>query len=287
MAAARKGILGVLTLVAMLALAAPAAAQLSDKRARSLAVKLARQVASDREAVFWDLSPAVKVRSTRVVYLYFERTPDERFCSAKLVVTQSGRTRRAAMTAQRCKAVPEEVLGIERATRGAIRAVRAKSDDVKRSYDAYTEEADACIELEPPRAVQNDVERLLGAGLELALHEPVRAEFEAHVGALEEIGVKDRELAAGVISWRRWFRLLGTFPAPARNACDAVRRWASEDYAPEAAPVDFAELRATVEAYERQLRRMRRSSLRLIELGATPRVASVFVPEQMVIDAAL
>lgn len=283
----RKGIVGALTLVAMLALAAPAAAQLTEKRARSLAVKLARQVANERNAVFWGVSPSVKARPNRVVFIYDERTPDNRYCTAKLVVTQSARTRRATLSAQRCKPVPEEVLAIERTTRRSTRALRARTEDVKRSYDAFVEDTERCDELDPPRAVEGDVERLLGLGLELAILEPVAAELGAHVDALEAIGVQDPELVAGVVSWRRWFRLLGTFPAAARDVCDSLRRWAREDYARDAAPVDLGELRETVEAYERQLRRMRRASFRLIELGATPRVVSVFVPDQLVVAAAL
>jgi hypothetical protein len=283
----RKTLIGALALALSLVLAAPAQAALTEKRARSLAVKLARQVANDRDALFWDLSPAAKVRSTRVVFFYSERTPDQFFCTAKLVVTESGRTRRAALSSQRCRAVPEQVLEIERATRSTIRAVRARSTEVRRSFAAFERDSEECTDLEPPSAVADEIALLLAAGLELALHEPVLAELEAHASRLEAIGVSDRELAAGVVSWARWARVLRTFPPVARDACEEVRRWASEDYDPEATPLDFVDLNRAVEIYERQVRRMRRASVRLAELGASPQVVDAFTPEQLVVVWAL
>jgi hypothetical protein len=259
---------------------------LTEKRARGLAVKLARKVANDRDAVFWSLSPAVKVRSNRVVFLYSERTPDERFCNAKLVVTQSGRTRHAALAAQRCRPIPEEALAIERATRAAIRSVRPKVPDIRRSLAAHDREAERCAELDPPRAAAEDVELFLEAWLELALYEPILAELDQFAVALEAIDAKDETLAAGIVSWRRWLRLLAAPPAGAREACAELRRWAETGYADDEAPAGFTGLRTWNDAYARQLRRTSRATERLAALGIGARAATAFGPYGLTVIAA-
>ena len=282
--------LGALALVVAVALVAPGAAQaapLTEKSARGLAVKLARKVATNRDAVSWSVSDAVKVRSNRVVFLYEERTPNQRHCTAKIAVTQSGARRSAVLSGTLCTAVPDEVLAIERATRAAIRALRPKADDVRRSIDAYERDAEDCESLEPPRTVRADVRRLIEAGLELAAYDRVLAELDSHVSALEATGARDATLAAGIVSWRRWLDLLRSTPPIAREACDAVLRWAQESYAPAAAPVDFDELSAMAEATARQTRRMLRASVRLDQLGATDQVVGAFSPYGLLVLAAI
>jgi hypothetical protein len=280
---ARIAILGALALVMAVGAAPPAAAQSSEERsARKLAVKLARTVAADRGAVFWDLSPAVKVRSNRIVFLYSERTPDEFFCTAKLVVTRSGRTRRAELASQRCRAIPEEALAVEREIRSAIRAVRAKRSDVARSLREYELEMERCDELEPPLAVRGDIDLFIDAGLELSIFEPALPELDRFVAALEAIGASDPVLRAGIVSVRRWLALLGQAPAGARESCAQVRSWARAGYSDDEAPAGLRDVRVWTATYERQIRRMLRAIGRLAQLGLSERTAGAFLPHDLV-----
>lgn len=293
---ARMAILGALALVMAMGPLSPAAiavppqagvyeaqaSALTEKSARKLAVKLARTVATDRDAVFWALSPAVKVRSNRVVFLYSERTPDEFFCTAKLVVTRSGRTRRAALASQRCGAIPEEALAVEREIRSAIRAVRAKRSEVARSLHEYELEMERCDELEPPLAVRRDIGLFIDAGLELSIFEPVLPELDRFVAALEAIGATDPVLRAGIVSGRRWLALLGEAPAGARDACAQVRTWAEAGYSDDQAPAGLRDVRTWTATYERQIRRMLRAVDRLGLLGVSERTAGAFLPHDLV-----
>ena len=252
---------------------------LTEKNARPLAVKLAKRFAAGRDAVSFDVSDrAAKVRSSRVVFLYEERTPDVRHCNAKIAVTQSGSFRRAVLYGTLCKPVPDEVLAVERATRAGIRAIRPKAADVVRAVDAALEDNEACEDLKPPKAVRQDVVHLLEADVEIAGYEPVLAELDAHAKALDDIGVKDDRVAAGVISWRRWLDLFASIPAAAKDACSAVRRWADDGYAADRAPIDFDAFDRLTDSFERQDRRFMRASARLDALGANDQAVEGFVP---------
>jgi hypothetical protein len=274
-------------LLALGALAGPATSSaaapkpLTETQARSLALKLARQVGAKRDAEFWSLSTAVKKRRNRFEFAYTERTPDAFFCTARIVVTQSGFDRKARLSGTRCTAIPAEVLAIERATREALRSVEPKLADVRRSVTGYERAIEPCEELEPPPVVAGDAELFLDAGLELALYDPIASELERFATALEEIDARDSTLAAGIVSWRRWIGLLASAPAGARDACAELRAWDEHGYSDDQAPAGMTGLREWHAAYERQFRRMVRASERLLALGASERVALAFVPNDL------
>ena len=259
-------------------LRAAAFERLTERSARRIAARLGRQVARERRARWWQLSPALKVRSTRVVFEYGERIGDQH-CTARVVVEQTRTLRRAALIGGRCRAVPREALAIERSTSALIRAAQAKWPDVVRSLRRYTRELRGCERLVVPRDRRDDVRRLLEVGEAVALLSPLLAHLDAFVMALEDIQPQDRELAAGVDAWRRLLTRFTALPAAAADACTAVREWAAQAYARDAAPVDFEELRLAIKAIRRHEERIAIAAARLFDVGVSPRVVLGITPE--------
>lgn len=259
---------------------------LTEKNARKFAVKLARSVAKERQVVAWHLSPAVKVRRTRVVFLYDDRNRDNVFCIAKIVVEQTARTRSVTLGGGRCNIVPDEALAMEKATNAVIRAVRLKIDAVRRSINAYDRSLDACEGLVVPRGRHEDTEALVEAGHLLATYSPILAQLDGFVTGLQDVQPEDPDLIRGVVAWRRFLTLLQAMPPVAADACSAVREWAANSYAPEAAPTDFAALRDALEATGRQVRAIQRTAERLATLGVLPHPVLGFDPYGLLLRAA-
>ena len=251
---------------------------LTERSARRIATRLVRQVARERRARWWQLSPAIKVRSTRVVFQYGERIGDQ-FCTARVRVEQTRTLRRASLIGGRCRGVPGEALAIERSTSALIRAAQAQWPDVVRSVRRYTRELRGCERLVVPRNRRDDVRRLLEVGEAVALLSPLLAQLDAFVIALERIQPRDPELAAGVDSWRRLLTRFTALPAAATDACTAVREWAAQAYAGDAAPVDFEELRLSIKAIRRHEERIAIAAARLFDLGVSPRIVVGITPE--------
>ncbi len=274
-------------LVALLALpAGVAAAQvkpLTEKTARPLATKLARQVAERRNARSWHLSEALSVRRNRVVFMYSERTRQEVFCTARLVVEQSSTRRRAFISAPECTPIPTEALAMERATSALIRAVQGQAADVRRSVRGYEKDLDRCEGLVVPRSRHEEVEALYQAGQIHAAFDPLLVHLDAFVTRLQEIQPEDAELVKGVIWWQRLVTAIDVLPDVTARPCEAVLNWGETNYSTETAPVDFPSLIASLNAMERQERGIIRAAARLEELGVSPRIVPGFVPEGLLV----
>lgn len=260
-------------------------APLTEARARKLALSLATRVARERDVVVWHLSSAVKVRRTRIVFVYDDRNRDNVFCLAKVIVEQTARTRSVTIGAGRCAAVPAEALAIERATNAVVRAVRAKIDAVGRSINAYDAEVERCEDLVVPRRLEDEVADLFDAGSVVTAYSPVFAQLDGFVTALQNIQPEDPELVRGVVAWRRYLILIEAIPRPASDACPATQQWAANGFAPEAAPVDFPALRDLVAALERQEVGIAKGAERLEELGVLPEVVFAFDPGGLLLRA--
>jgi hypothetical protein len=267
---------------------APAAAfrPLTETNAQRIALRLAQSVARDRNVLHWELSPAVKVRRTRIVFLYSDRNRDNVFCTAKIIIEQTARFRSATVAAGRCAPVPVEALAMEKATNAVIRAVRAKIDTVRASNRAFNRSLRPCESLIVPRKREADVEALLAAGQLAATYSPILAQLDGFVTALQDVQPEDPDLVRGVVSWRRFLTLLAALPRAASDACPAISQWAANAYAPEAAPADFAELRDVLDAIDRQARGIQRAAERLSKLGVLTNTVAGFDPYGLLLRAA-
>jgi hypothetical protein len=252
---------------------------LTEARARKLALSLARRVARERDVVAWHLSPAVKVRRTRIVFVYDDRNRDDVFCTAKVIVEQTARERSVTIGSGRCAAVPAEALSIEKRTNALIRAVRGKVGELRRSLRAYDAQIRRCEGLVVPRGHHEDAEALFDAAGAVAFVAPIAAQLDGFVTALQNIQPEDPDLVRGVVAWRRLLTIVDALPRPVTDPCGALQQWAANSYAPEAAPVDFAELRELLASGRRQERRIFLTSLRLARLGVFPNAALGFTPD--------
>jgi hypothetical protein len=280
----------VLLVAAAIGAGAPATAAafqpLTETNAQRTALQLARSLARDRNVVHWELSPAVKVRRTRIVFLYSDRNRDNVFCTAKIIIEQTERFRSSTVAAGRCAPVPAEALAMEKATNALIRAVRAKIDTVRASNRAFQRSLRPCESLVIPRKREADVEALLSAGQLVATYSPILAQLDGFVTALQDVQPVDSDLVRGVVSWRRFLTLLAALPRPAGDACPAIGQWAANAYAPESAPADFAELRDQLNAIDRQGRGIQRAAERMAKLGVLTNTVTGFDPYGLLLRAA-
>jgi hypothetical protein len=280
------GIAAVLVALALPAGAATAQVKpLTEKTARPLATKLARQVAERRNVRSWSLSDALSVRRNRVVFQYSDRSREEVFCTARLVVEQSSTRRRAFIAAPDCNPIPPEALEIERATSAVIRAVAGQRADVRRSVRAYEKDLDKCEGLVVPRSRHEEVELLYDAGAVHAAADPLLTHLDAFVTRLQEIQPEDPALVRGVVWWRRLVTTIDALPDVTARPCSAILAWADSNYSNETAPVDFPSLIASLNAMERQNRGILRAAVRLEELGISQRILPGFLPDGLVIFA--
>ena len=101
---------------------------LSLQTAKELAKQLAEKQVRGRDVVSFHLLKPKRASASRFVFLYDDRTADNVFCTALVVVTQTTHRRtttiRARFTGQECAGIPSEVLAFEAITRRAQRDLR-------------------------------------------------------------------------------------------------------------------------------------------------------------------
>ena len=89
-----------------------------------------------------------RVSSTRIAFQYDDRTADNVFCTALLIVSQrtSGKitTIRARFAGQRCNGIPSEMLKYEAITRATQRAMRRNTAATLDALDAVSGSAQRC-----------------------------------------------------------------------------------------------------------------------------------------------
>lgn len=287
----RKAIYISLAVLVALALApaGASAANLTEERAFVLASKVGRQAAKDRDVRFWRIQRLVKRRTNRFVYEYFERLREgNRFCRASVVVVQSGSRRSASLGEGRCGTIRPEVLAIENAVGEAFASLQPKRADVRRSYNANSEELEDCVEIDDvPRRYENEVEVFLELSSELAVFEPVLPELDAFAARLADSGATDPALRRGVTSWGKYLQILRDIPPVTRDACPAIRQWARDNYSEDSKPVDFARTTALGRSLVRHGRAILDASDQLLLLGVSETTYVRFTPHGLVTQAAL
>jgi hypothetical protein len=255
-------------------------APLNRTTARRLALKLAREVASDRNVRWWQLSARpVKVRSSRITFAYADRTRANTYCTSTIAVEQpTRRLRRTSFIGGRCTGVPAEALAVERETSRFIRAAQGQESDLRRSIGNYNEQLANCEELRIPRSRLSQVRRIFMAHEYAAAVGPIEGEIGEFVVALDALRLQRPELAAAPRAWEAMnaaVNLIRSEMVDAPQPCDAVRRWARDGWSASASPGDPRQGLADAQAAERSLLRVARE---LAALGVSPRAAQGMTP---------
>src|SRR3954469_1772124 len=153
----RRGVPAVaISLIAALGFcgAASAATPLKAKDARTLAHKLAVKQVRGRDVVSFHIFGAKRANAGTIAFSYDDRSSDNVYCTAAIVVTKRAKGNRTVYTArfrgQKCKGIPSEVLGVETATRDTVRALRGTTVATADSLKSLESSVKRCRNLAVP-----------------------------------------------------------------------------------------------------------------------------------------
>lgn len=281
-------------LVALLAFAGTAAAQsepLRYRTAKKLAVELAKKQISDRDVVSYHVFDAERMTRNAIVFSYDDRTSDDVFCTAVLVVRQretsaDGDVRISArFRGQECAKVPDDALAVEAATRSAVRALGASEDETFASLRRVTRSLRRCEDLDFPRNRRAHVNAIIDIAVVKALVTPNDAALGDFVTALDGIDTANSILRRGIGAWADWVAVVRSLPE-ITDPCATLRRWARADWSSSAAPIVLAEYRELDERSGADERVIRRASRHLAEVGVFRRLALAFRPNRLLLRIA-
>ena len=257
---------------------------LTERTARRLGLKLARETARDRDVRWWTLSEAVSQSSTRIVFVYTDRSRNNVFCTSEIVVSQPHRRfRQTRFTDGRCRGVPTEALRIEDAGARFIRALVGETADVSSASADVLDEVLECDTLRVPRSRRADVATLFAAFETVALNAAIEVPVDAFRRELSDINPQLPGLAPAVTHWiavlNRTTMLaihlnetLGGDSSP----CRVLRRWARAGWSGDARPEGIANLAGQLRGLAAAERGLIRAGRQLAALGVSPRGAGAF-----------
>jgi hypothetical protein len=124
-------LLCVLAMFAIGGVASADAKVLSYRTAKTLAKRLADKQVQGRDVVSYHLLLPRRVGQSRIVFQYDDRTADNVFCTALVIIEQRVRGRTTTITGRfadaQCNGIPSEVLKFEAAVRKTQRELRANT----------------------------------------------------------------------------------------------------------------------------------------------------------------
>jgi hypothetical protein len=260
---------------------------LSYGDAKVLAKKLAEKQVRGRNVVSFHLQRPVRVSATQLVFPYDDRTKDNVFCTAAVVVksTTSGRftTIKARFTQVKCNGIPSEVLRFEALTRRAQRDLRTNTAATVDALDAVGRSARACRNVSVPKSKARDAQALFDIALVEALERPNDAAVGNFVGALVDADVSNPTLAAGAAAWADYLATVRALP-DVSNPCGLVKNWKAAGFAAGAAPIDFAAYRSLDRRAARDTRTIEKAASLMLRRGAFPNAAVGFTPDGLLLQ---
>jgi hypothetical protein len=263
---------------------------LSYRTAKNLAKRLADKQVRGRGVISFHLRKARRVSSTRLVFPYDDRTIDNVYCTARLIVSEAtkGRTTtiRARFTGQRCEGIPAEVLEFEAITRRAQRDLRTNTAATVDALDAVDRSTRRCRSVEVPRSVRRNAQALFDIALVEALERPNDAAVGNFAASLLAAGVSNATLAAGAAGWADYVDALRELPQ-VDDPCAMLRQWARSGYTAASAPVDFAAFRALDRRAQVDRRAIDRAAALMASAGAFPNAAIGFTPDGLLLQLAV
>ena len=263
---------------------------LKYKTAKNLAKRLAEKQVRGRDVISFHLRKARRVSSTRVVFPYDDRTLDNVYCTARLIVSSSTSgtttTIRARFTGQRCAGIPSEVLEFEAITRQAQRDLRTNTAATVDALDAVDQSARRCRSLTVPRSQRQNAQALFDIAIIEALERPNDATVGNFVASLQAAQADNPKLAAGAAGWADYLATLRALPE-VDDPCAALRQWARSGYSARSAPIDFAEFRALDRRAKVDRAAIERASAYMAAAGVFPNAALGFTPDGLLLQLAV
>jgi hypothetical protein len=280
---------------AMLAIGGVATADargLTRHDAKQLAKRLANKQVRGRGVISFHILLPRRVSASEVVFLYDDRTKQNVYCTATIIVTQSTKgtarggtrtTTRARFFDQSCNLIPGEVLRFEAATRTALRDVRANRRATTRAVRTVERSAIGC-KVRPPRSRTDDAELIFGVAFNRALFQPNGDALLSFVARLTDVGAGRARLAAGAAAWTDLVATVAGMP-DVGDPCKALRAWAGTGYAADQAPIDFAATRASIAALDADTKAINGAARLMARFGAFPSAAVGFTADGLLSES--
>jgi hypothetical protein len=286
-----------LTAVLVCLAAAPAlagvahASAVSYSNALKLAKQLARLQTRDRNVISFHVLKGKRAPSGAIVFPYDDRTADNVYCTAQIVVTEKakaggGFTRFAQFRNQRCKGIPAAALAFESITRSAQRALRASALATADAIDNFRASIRPCARLHVPRGRLTDANELLAIGLTEAIETPNDTPLGDFVAALQRVNTTNHAvLGNGATAWLDYLSVVRALPN-VPDACGSLQRWAQNGWTASTAPIDFSAAialdgRAAIDA-----KAIGRAAAELARDGVFRSTAAAFTPKGLLLGPA-
>src|SRR4051794_36659754 len=149
---------------------------LSYRTAKTLAKQLAEKQVHGRDVVSFHLLKPKRVSATRFVFLYDDRTANNVYCTARVIVSSVTRGRTTTVSArfagQRCAGIPRAVLKFEAITRRAQRDLRANTSATLDALAVVKRETKRCDQVTVPASKAHQADALFEIALVEALERP-------------------------------------------------------------------------------------------------------------------
>ena len=289
----KRGVTAVaMMLAAVLAFSGVASANsssLSLVSAKKLAGKLAAKQVKKRDIVSFHLTAAKRVNANRIAFAYDDRSTDNVFCVATIVVTRTRTARtttlRAAFTKPACRRMDPDELAFESITRQAQRALRGTAVATADSIDRLNASLERCNSLDIPRSRRAAVGAIVDVALTEAVAGPndgVLGQFTSSLGGVSPVRPV---LASGAAGWADYLAVIRSLP-PISDPCATLQQWAQAGWSASETPIDlatYAELNARA---QRDQRAIKRAAVHLAGVGVFPTTVVAFTPSGLLLRLA-
>lgn len=262
---------------------------LQYKDAKALAKQLADKQVRGRNIVSFHLLHGKRVSATSIVFPYDDRSADNVFCTARVVVlsSTSGRTTtiRARFAGAKCAGIPSEVLRFEALTRRAQRTLRANTAATVDAVDAVRRSGRQCRNVSVPKPARGTAKALFDIALVEALERTNDAAVGDFVAALSDVDASNPTLAAGAAGWADYLATVRELP-DVTDPCGALKAWKRAGFTADSAPIDYAAYKVLDRRAARDTRAIERAAQFMLRRGVFPNAAVGFTPDGLLLQLA-
>jgi hypothetical protein len=260
---------------------------LAYKDAKVLAKRLAQKQVRARNVISYHLQRASRLSANKLVFPYDDRTAEDVFCTARVIVTSRTRgrftTTKARFAGVNCNGIPSEVLRFEALTRRAQRDLRTNTAATVDALDAVRRSALRCRNVDVPGSRTDEAEALFDIALVEALERPNDAAVGNFVAALVGAQASDPTLSAAAEAWADYLATVRSLP-DVGNPCGMLKDWKRAGFTAATAPIDFAEYRALDRRAARDTRAIEKAAALMLRRGAFPNAAIGFTPDGLLLQ---
>jgi hypothetical protein len=257
---------------------------LSFDTAKALAKQLAEKQVHGRDVISFHLLKPKRVSTTRFVFLYDDRTKDNVYCTARVIVSSVTRGRTTSISArfagQRCAGIPRAVLKFEAITRRAQRDLRAHTGATLDALAVVRRSTKRCDHVTVPASKVHQADALFQIALVEALERPNDGALTGFVQRLLDAKVANARLAAGARAWVEYLAIVRALPTM-DDPCGALKAWKRAHFRAADAPIDFAAYRTLSRRADADQRTILRAARLMAARGAFPNAALGFTTDGM------